>query len=608
MSIALESEVSPVSGLPARDAASARVGVMDALLPWRNPVFMRYLRSRLRLRKAIFWYLVTLIVATFIVSLMYTIATNASTPPDEAARGIWIPLLVLQGVILMVKGTGSVSAGLIQDRIDQTLDYQRLTPVSPLRNLAGYLFGLPVLEYAMFALTLPHLAFVAVVGRIPPDALLSVYCSFFVCVVMYHMTGIAAGMVIRRWIFGYMLSILLVLFVNVILPAFVSQLGLRFFQYLSVWPVIGQKVLPVVTGAAPVGPTGNPFLSVFGDVPFYRWSLSPFVFTLLLQGTLILTFGTIAVRRWKSSTRHSLSKPYALAFLLGFIVVLIGNVWPIVTRSYMPFPLFGQWNLEELGEVVAIGLPLVYAYVVWFLCIVLLAIVVPTHDHFVRGIRRAIKHGRPAARLWDDDSPSFRVYGLFTVVAVAGLCMLLREIWASGFFAPFGGPPATVWRLPLALALVVTYTALLFQALGLRRAALAVLLVWFLPILASIVLSARTEGFDVPHAVVHSLSPIAFLLMAGLPADEARPPEALAGELSAVSVGVATGFAAVAVQIIVLWLVWSRRSRASYALCRSTLPAAGMPGPHAAAREASVDGNGDEWPLDAASSTESQTL
>src|SRR5690606_41055269 len=132
----------------------------------------------------------TLIVTTFIVTLTYIVQTNTGTPPQDAARSLWIPLLIIQGLILRLKGTGSVAAGLIQDKIDQTLDYQRLTPVAPLRNLLGYLFGLPVLEYAMFALTLPHLAFIAVVGRIPLDALLSVYCSFFVCVILYHMTGI----------------------------------------------------------------------------------------------------------------------------------------------------------------------------------------------------------------------------------------------------------------------------------------------------------------------------------------------------------------------------------------------------------------------------------
>jgi hypothetical protein len=570
MSIALGADGARVPAAAAPDRRDIEATALDAFLPWRNPAFKRFFRSRLRARKAIFWYLVTLIITTFVVTLMYTLQTNGSTPPADAARSIWIPLLVLQGVILMVKGTGSVSAGLIQDRIDQTLDYQRLTPVSPLRNLVGYLFGLPVLEYAMFALTLPHLAFISVVGEIPPGTLASVYFSFFVCVVMYHMTGIAAGMVIRRWIFGYMLSILLVLFVNVILPGLVSQLGLRFFQYLSVWPVIGQKVLPLVTDSDVLSPSGNPYLSVFGDVPFYRWALSPFVFTLLLQGALIVTFGLIALRRWKSSTKHSLSKPYALAFLIGFIVVLIGNVWPIVTRDYMPFPLFGQTNFDALGEVVAVGLPLVYAFVVWCLCIMLFAIIVPSHHSHVRGIRRAMKHGRMDVRPFDDDSASLAVYALFTVVAVGGLAVLLREIAISGFFESFGGVPRSAWRLPLALALVVFYTTLLFQALGLRRSVLAVLLVWFLPILAAVVMSARSESFAVPHAVVHSLSPLAFVLMSGLPAKDFAAPESLEDGASAITIAADTGLAAVTLQIAVLGLLWLRRSRASHALCRNT--------------------------------------
>src|SRR5690606_37822797 len=311
----------PVTAPPALRRTSAGAEAAETLLPWRNPVYKRFFRSRLRFRKALSWYLLTLIVTTFVVSLMYTLQINGSTPPETAARNLWIPLLVIQGLILMIKGTGSVSAGLIQDRLDQTIDYQRLTPVSPLGNLVGYLFGLPVLEYAMFALTLPHLGFVVIVGKIPAGALVSVYCAFFVCVILYHMMGIAAGMVMRRWIMGYLLSILLVIFVNVVLPSLISQLGLRFFQYLSVWPVIGQKVAPVVGISA--GPEANPFVSIFADVPFYTWSLSPFVFTLLLQGALILTFGVMAVRRWKSSTRHSLSKPYALAFLVGFVVLAI---------------------------------------------------------------------------------------------------------------------------------------------------------------------------------------------------------------------------------------------------------------------------------------------
>jgi len=542
---------------------------LHGALPWRNPVFVRFWRSRLRLRRSVFWYLLTLIVTTFIVTLTYIVQTNTGTPPQDAARSLWIPLLIIQGLILMFKGTGSVAAGLIQDKIDQTLDYQRLTPVAPLRNLLGYLFGLPVLEYVMFALTLPHLAFVVVVGNVPVATLISVYFSFFVCVVLYHMTGIAAGMVMRRWIWGYMLSILLVLVVNVILPTFIAQLGLKFFQYLSVWPVIGQKVLPlIVPESAIAGVTSrNPYFATSGDVPFFNWTLSPFVFTLLLQGALIATFGTMAHRRWKSSTRHSLSKGYALGFLAGFIVVLIGNVWPIITRQYMPFALFGERNLENLGEVVAIGLPLVYVYVVWLLCIVLFSIVIPTHHSYVRGIRRAMKLGRPAARMLDDDAGTVSFYAIFTAVAVGGFAVLFNEISVAGFLEPFG-EAEHFWRLPVVFALVLFYTALLLQALGGRPTVLVVLLLWFLPILAAIVVSAAQSNFGMAQSVIGSFSPIAVVFASGmlpLGAFEMGADR----ELSAALVGANVGLAVLVVQIAALWLHWNRRRREYDALCRA---------------------------------------
>ena len=545
--------------------------VLDTALPWRNPVFVRFCRSRLRLRKSVFWYLLTLIVTTFVVTLTYILRTNSGTPPEDAARGLWIPILIIQGLILMVKGTGSASAGLIQDKIDQTLDYQRLTPVAALRNLLGYLFGLPVLEYVMFALTLPHLAFIVVVGQIPPATLTAVYFAFFVCVVLYHMTGIAAGMVMRRWIWAYMLSILLVLFVNVILPTFISQLGLKFFQYLSVWPVIGQKVLPLIVPPAALAGAGagNPFFAMADSVPFFDWTLSPLMFTLLLQGALIATFGTMALRRWKSSTRHSLSKGYALGFLAGFIVVLIGNVWPIITRQYMPFALFGESNLDNLGQVVAIGLPLVYATVVWLLCIVLFAIVVPSHHSYVRGIRRAMKLGRPAARLSEDDAGAVTAYAIFTAVAVAGFGILFREISAAGFLEPFSNSPHGFWRLPLAFGLVVFYTALLMQALGPRPTVLVVLLLWFLPILVAIVVSARIGDFAAPQAVIASLSPLAYLFMSGMLSLESTVPIEAERQFSAGLAGANAGLAFVLLQIAGLWLHWNRRRREYDALCRA---------------------------------------
>src|SRR5690606_2793734 len=384
---------------------------------------------------------------------------------------------------------------------------------------------------------------------------------------LYHLTGLAAGMVMRRWIWGYMLSILLVLLVNVILPTFVSQLGLKFFQYLSVWPVIGQKVLPLTVPAAALAGARaqNPYFAA-GEVPFFDWTLSPFIFTLLLQGALIVTFGTMAHRRWKSASRHSLSKPYSLGFLAGFVVVLLGNVWPIITRERMPFPLFGERDLDDLGEAIAIGLPLVYACVVWLLCIVLFSIVVPTHDSYVRGIRRAMKLGRSSARPWDDDAGAVSGYAVFTAVAVGGFGVLLNELSAAGFLAPFD-ESQQLWRLPVAFGLVLFYTALLLQALGPRPTVLVVLLLWLLPILVAIVLAAAGNDFGVPEAVIGSLSPIALLVASGmLPLGELT--SGAEGRLSAVLTGANTGLAFVVLQTAALWLHGNRRRHEYEALCR----------------------------------------
>jgi hypothetical protein len=530
-------------------------GVARLLNIWDNPVFQRFRRSRLRARKAVFWYLLTLIVTTFVVMLGYILRTNAGIPERDAARALWLPVLIIQGLILMLRGTGTVSATLIQDRLEQTLDYQRLTPVTPLNNLIGYLFGLPVLEYAMFALTLPHLAFIVIVGEIPLLTLAAVYLAFLTCVALYHVTAISVGMVMQRWILGYLVGVLTVAFVNVVLPLIVSQFGLKFLQYLSVWPVISQKLLPLLLTSAQLSAVGNPFLNMADSVPFYAWTLSPFVFTLLLQGALILTFAVIALRRWKVTGRHALGKPFALAFLGGFVILLLGNVWPALTRQYMPFALFGVTDFAQLGPVIAIGLPLVYCLIIWLLAFVLLSAVTPTHHACLRGLRRAVKHGRSGARPWQDDAanPPFAV--ALTIIALAGFTVLVQVASASGFFDFLHTAGFSAWRLPVVFALVLVYTAMLLQAIELRPTVMAILLVWLLPILVAILTGAALQDAGTLQAVIASLSPLALLLMAGLlPLQYVTGPQVAIDGSSALLTGVNTGLAFLMLQIG--WLAW----------------------------------------------------
>jgi hypothetical protein len=571
---------------------------------WDNPVFHRFRRSQLRAKKAIFWYLATLIITTFVVTLTYLIETNFTQLPanatqeaiaqleEQAARNLWIPLLVIQGLILLLKGTGRTSAGLIQDKIDETLDYQRLTPVSPLRNVVGYVFGLPILEYAMFALTLPHLAFIVVKGNIPLAPVLSVYLVFFTCAIFYHMTAVAVGMVIKRWIWGYLLSLVSVAFLNMILPTVASQLGLKFLQYLSIIPVIGQKVLPLMAptrqfvgpGPAPFAPPnqfnqpgqfggpqqfGGPppgfeqsgeasFFSFADPVPFFDWTLSPFVFTLLLQFMLIVTLATMAVRRWQKATKHSLSKPYALGILAMFILLLTGNLWPAITGEALPFALFGTREINEISStVVAIGLPLVYSIAIWLLCLFLFANVVPTHHDYVRGVRRAKKLNRSAALPWDDDSANLPFMTSFIAVALLGFWVLYGQISNSGYLSFLDGTGYSHWRLPLLLGLVLLYTLLVLQVLQMRGMVLTFLLLWLLPILVAIVSAAAIEDVTPFQTVVASLSPLATMIMTGmLPSGWVDAFDAADSEFRTIMTGATTGVVFLLVQIALLSFRW----------------------------------------------------
>lgn len=539
-----------------------------------NPVFHRFRRSQLRTKKAIFWYLATLIITTFVVSITYLSQTNFGQVPAEfAARTLWIPLLIIQGLIVLLKGTGRTASGLVQDKLDQTLDYQRLTPVSPLRNVVGYLFGLPILEYTMFALTLPHLAFVVIKGNIPLGTVFTVYLIFFVCAIFYHMTAVAVGMVMKRWIWGYLLSIFSVAFLNLILPTLASQLGLRFLQYLSIFPVIGQKVAPLMnmqqfvpppppqTSATQFNDNDVDFLG-FGDpVPFFDWTLSPFWFTFLLQSLLIVTFATMAVRRWQKETKHSLSKPYALGILGVFIVLATGNLWTVITRESLPFMLFGSRNIEQLSDVLAIGLPMVYTMAVWLLCLFLYANVVPTHSDYVRGVRRAKKLDRSAARPWDDDSAHIPFMMLFVALAIAGFFVLYGTMSNAGYMSFLDGTSFPEWRLPLVFGLVLAYSFLLLQVFEQRGMVLTVLLVWLLPILVAIVASAAIQDLTPLQTMIGSLSPLATMIMSGiLPSQHLSPVNAVGAgsEIAALRIGAWTGLVFLMAQTAFLWWRWGQ--------------------------------------------------
>jgi hypothetical protein len=212
----------------------------------------------------------------------------------------------------------------------------------------------------------------------------------------------------------------------------------------------------------------------------------------------------------------------------------------------------------------------VYALVTWTLCYVLFAIVVPSRHSYVRGIRRALKHGRSAARPWDDDADGLAFIGIVVAVVLAGYGVLFRELSVSGFYDDFTTGVTGLWRLPLALALVVVYSGLVIQVLGLKPTVLVILLVGILPILVAVVMSAAAQDVGYAHAIIASLSPLALVVgSAMLPMADVMAAGEIDPELAIAMTGANMGLVFIVLQIAYLLVRWQKQKRAGYAGCRA---------------------------------------
>ena len=160
----------------------------------------------------------------------------------DAERTAFIPLLVFQALVLFILGTAQVAGGMTAESDEGVIDYQRLIPMTPLSKVFGYLFGLPVREYAMVFATLPFTAWVVWRGEIASNVWLPLYLVFFSSALTYHLTGLVAGTVVknRRW--AFLVSMGLVLCLYTVIPQR-ARFGLVFFTYLTITPVF-EECLP----------------------------------------------------------------------------------------------------------------------------------------------------------------------------------------------------------------------------------------------------------------------------------------------------------------------------------------------------------------------------
>ena len=80
---------------------------------FKNPVFQRYTRSRLRARALIPWMLMVGILSTFVFLLIWVGGTSNGADTVVLGRVILIVMIPVQALILMLIGTGAVASGIM---------------------------------------------------------------------------------------------------------------------------------------------------------------------------------------------------------------------------------------------------------------------------------------------------------------------------------------------------------------------------------------------------------------------------------------------------------------------------------------------------------------
>lgn len=480
---------------------------------WRNPLFIRFCRSQLRLKKALFWYALVLIGSAFTLSIIYVPQVVRGTEPLHAARMSLVPLLIIQGILLLFLGTGSVAGGITREKVEKVLNYQRLSPLPIHQKIMGYLFGLPVREYVLFAITLPFLLFVLVVGRIPASAFLPYYIILFTSTLLYHFTGLVAGMISTKWRWSARISQGLIILLYFVLPQ-LSHIGLVFLEFLTVRPVFTEKILPLV---ARYGEGNQEMLGLLAgqSVPLFWLTVSGTGFSFFIQVALICLFARIVARKWRSDSVPAIGKPMALVTFLVFCVMSLGNIWPNLIRADNALDIFHSNGDLENSIAIAV-LPLVLAFTATALACVLMTSCLADPQRFRQGQIRARRFGADRLSSWADAAAGYRITQIFALVLATVLVIAYHALYRAGYFEGMASNPFQAGFLILSSILFLFYFQGLKETFGGGQMGMFLLLHWMLPVLGAILVIAIDTGLREWAILLLALSPLALLPLSAI--------------------------------------------------------------------------------------------
>ncbi len=464
-----------------------------------NPLIVKSARERLRPRNAISWGLVVIIVTGFVYFICYNIAgVQADLRHEQAAKFALLAILVMQGIILMLMGTGSVAIGIAQERMNGVLDYQRMTPMSPTSKILGYMFGLPIREYYLFALTLPFVAYATIQSGIRISNLIHLYMVGFVSVWLYHMTGLVAGIVSPKpWRAGVATQGM-VLMMYFVMPA-LANLGFSFFLYLTPRPVFARLAYEELELADLRGIIYPSDLKIYERL--FEFDVNTSVFTVALQGFLILSLFIIVYRKWREESQHPFSKLYALLVYCVTQLLLLGTLWSRLTdgesiramKTYVQQMGFGGIDFHRkvnAGNFVLGEFLYVFFAVSLAMSLLMIALIAPTQHSYAKGLRRSRKLNLPSLPRWSDSASALPFGIAFIVLTTITYGVLIHLASRTGELMMTAPSPLALAMPPLIFAAFVLTMLAMCQRFTLRGMFMTMFIAWVVPFLTFILMLA----------------------------------------------------------------------------------------------------------------------
>lgn len=292
----------------------------DRVLKW-NALAGRYAFSQLRPRNlaiALGIYGSVLAVTALALLLEYD-------SPAEYARGFYGFLVALQVFMLAVLGLWGSSSIMTEEAEDRSLDFFRLLPLNSREKISGLLFGRNLTLLLLAAFNAALIIAAGIVGRVPFPGVVQALALVTAAGGLCMMGGLLAS--IGRSRLGSRNSSVALLIACVFILPYLLALG-------AMW----DELFPEGAKAF-----------------FYGF---PLPLLALVTGIIAYFDGWLyagLVRRFRNERQPLFSPAGSVAFMAGFLCLLVGLFWKVLGES-PPEPRIGLWFAVSLVSVPALVL------------------------------------------------------------------------------------------------------------------------------------------------------------------------------------------------------------------------------------------------------------